>query len=355
MLIDRDHRAWAAGSFVALIAASACYYRFSYSDPIGPTGGSPAGLIFGIAGTAAMIFAGLISARKTKPAMRVRWLGTAQFWLRGHIWLGLLSVPLILFHAGFALGGGLETVLMAVFFVIIASGVLGVVLQQVLPRAMMLRVPRETFFDQVPQICALLQLEADATVAKVCGPLAAAMPNLLPLAAPIYRDVLDRYLADMGADIKSDAIYDPPPPLEDPSKQKPAKPLPALEGSQPLIEFYRGEVRPFLAANPEGASLGRQAWNVLRALGLQRPTGGGTGMLADRLTSSTRFAALRSMAPADLHAAIDHVAELCEERRQLATQIKFHHWLHGWLVVHVPLSMALLVLAAWHVVSALYY
>ena len=37
-----------------------------------------------------MIFAGLLAARKKVPVWR---LGRAQDWMRGHLWLGLLSLP----------------------------------------------------------------------------------------------------------------------------------------------------------------------------------------------------------------------------------------------------------------------
>ena len=46
---------------------------------------------------------------------------------------------------------------------------------------------------------------------------------------------------------------------------------------------------------------------------------------------------------------------MCEERRLLREQERMHFWLHSWLLVHVPLSAALLVLGAAHVVMSLYY
>ena len=42
---------------------------------------------------------------------------------------------------------------------------------------------------------------------------------------------------------------------------------------------------------------------------------------------------------------IDELQAICEERRQLAVQRRLHHWLHGWLLIHVPLSYALLLLS----------
>jgi hypothetical protein len=29
-------------------------------------------------------------------------------------------------------------------------------------------------------------------------------------------------------------------------------------------------------------------------------------------------------------------------------QTKFQHWLHGWLLIHVPGSIALILVTAWH-------
>ena len=53
--------------------------------------------------------------------------------MRGHLWLGLLSFPLILFHAGFPFGGPLTSVLMWLFVFVFASGLLGAALQHFMP------------------------------------------------------------------------------------------------------------------------------------------------------------------------------------------------------------------------------
>ena len=62
------------------------------------------GLTYGIVGFSFMLFAGLLGLRKKFPIWRV---GRAQSWMRGHLWLGFLSFPLILFHGGFHFGGAL--------------------------------------------------------------------------------------------------------------------------------------------------------------------------------------------------------------------------------------------------------
>jgi hypothetical protein len=64
--------------------------------------------------------------------------------MRGHIWLGILSVPMILFHSGFQIGGTLTTILMLLFLIVVLSGIFGLVVQQYLPTMMMNQVKMET-------------------------------------------------------------------------------------------------------------------------------------------------------------------------------------------------------------------
>jgi len=39
----------------------------------------------------------------------------------------------------------------------------------------------------------------------------------------------------------------------------------------------------------------------------------------------------------------------------LLRQERLHRWLHGWLLLHIPLSLALILLGAVHAVMALRY
>src|SRR5260370_36159009 len=98
MRIDQARRGWAIAS-LSILAGSATPYVFSaHESPRGATGGSPLGLLFGSIGFGFMLFAALLGARKRVPVWRI---GRAQAWMRGHLWLGLLSPPLILFHGRF--------------------------------------------------------------------------------------------------------------------------------------------------------------------------------------------------------------------------------------------------------------
>jgi hypothetical protein len=64
---------------------------------------------------------------------------------------------------------------------------------------------------------------------------------------------------------------------------------------------------------------------------------------------------LRALAPAAFRPVLDDLESICEEQRQLTRQRKLYHFLHVWLLVHVPLSIALLVLGGVHAVMALRY
>lgn len=295
MIIDSSHKTWMVATLVLTVLTTASYAIYATQTPGGPTGGSWPGMIYGISGSALMVFAGLLSGRKQVPTWR---MGRAQTWLKGHIWLGLLSVPLILFHSGFYWGGLLEQVLWVVFALIIASGILGLVLQQFLPRLMTKLVPMETIYEQVPHVCSVMQSNADALVTAVCGPL--------------------------GVELPEDAGEEKP--------KKKAKVAQPLEGNGPLKDFYLGDVRLFLDGQYARSSL-----------------------LGSATRAAAMFEQVRIMLPPTLHDTLDQLAAYCEERRQLAMQTRLHRWLHGWLLVHIPLAMALLVLGFAHAVMALWY
>ena len=65
------------------------------------------------------------------------------------------------------------------------------------------------------------------------------------------------------------------------------------------------------------------------------------------------FQPFRVLLPPELHSNLDDLENICEEKRQLDKQSRLHRVLHGWLLVHIPLSYALLLLGAVHAVMAL--
>ncbi len=115
-----------------------------------------------------MLVAALLGARKRVPTWRV---GRAQAWMRGHLWLGLLCLPLILFHGGFHFGGTLTRVLMWLLIITVGSGVFGAVLQNYVPRLMTEQVPLETIYAEIGNVQKLLREEADCAMESICGPM----------------------------------------------------------------------------------------------------------------------------------------------------------------------------------------
>ena len=79
-------------------------------------------------------------------------LGTLQRWMRSHIWLTLLTIPLGILHSGFRLGGPMTTLLIALYVIVMVSGIYGLALQHQTPRIMKERLPAETVFEQIPHI-----------------------------------------------------------------------------------------------------------------------------------------------------------------------------------------------------------
>ncbi len=274
------------------------YIVYAVRAPGGPRGGSALGLTFGIAGYALMLYTGLLGARKKVPIWRI---GRAKTWMRGHIWLGLLSLPLILFHSGFAFRGPLTAILMWLFFIVIASGIVGALIQHYIPRLITSRVPMETIYEEIPHVRAQLRQEADQLVATICGSLDIDAPSepMLP--------------GQQAAAVST---------LVDIEQEDRAR----------FREIYLGKVRPFLT-DPE-------------APGME---------LANPQRTTEVFESLRRLLIAPVHSVLDDLESICEEEHQLNRQIRIYQWLHGWLLVHVPLSIALLVLGGVHAVMALRY
>jgi len=165
VLIDRSHLSWALFSGITLIVGAVSYVAYAWNSAKGPSGGSAIGLLFGVIGTLMLLFAGLLAARKP---LRIRRIGSAQFWLKGHLWLGTLCIPFILFHSGFGWGGLLEQLLWYSLAIVAVSGFFGLAVQQFLPRLLWNRTPLETFEAQTPYQCDRMTFIADLRIAGLC-------------------------------------------------------------------------------------------------------------------------------------------------------------------------------------------
>jgi hypothetical protein len=303
MLINKDSRGWIL--VCLLLLAGACVVSFvipGYGQHRldGPSGGTVEGLILGAAGYAMMVFALLLGARKRVRTMRI---GRAYWWTKGHVWLGLVSFPIILLHGGFKAnfwGGPLTQAVMWVFVAVWVSGIVGLVIQQIMPTRLLTGVPMETIYEQIDDIVRQLRADAEQIVKTV---------QQKTQETPFEVDAVPAGAVATAA-------------------------APARVGTEAekLAGFYRAQVEPILARRiPATATLARER------------------------EATAAFSQLRDLMPPALKKPVDDLAEICEERRQLARQKRLHHVLHGWLFVHVPLSYGLMVLATIHAIQALRY
>ena len=324
MQIDKTQRGWGLASLGILAAGVVMYLAEGWSSPQGARGGSAIGLMFGVVGFGFMLYAAALGARKRVPTWR---LGRAKAWMRGHLWLGLLALPMILFHGGFRFGGTLTRVLMWLLIITVASGVYGALLQSWIPKKMTAEVPLETIYDEIGHVRGLLREEADRTVKTLCGDLGLAQRSEAEGQRAGGFTAL-RPIAASAAPLRTSAAV---------SAGASAAVAPATEivllteaESAPLRTFYLGEMRAFLESPRRR---GQRLTDAARAAGV--------------------FANLRTVLPAAAGAAVGDLEEICGEARQLLRQERMHRWLHGWLLVHIPLSLALIVLGAVHAVMAL--
>lgn len=306
MRIDRTHRKWCTVSVAILVVAALAYIPYRHSSPQGASGGSVMGLVYGSVGFAFMIFAGLLGARKKVPVWR---LGRAQTWMRGHLWLGTIAFPLILLHSGFHFGFGLSRVLMWCFVIVFVSGIFGAALQHFMPRLTTERIPMETIYEQIGRVRSQLVDEAAFLVeqgrAMLTGNLSDASVEQRAVAAGA--GTMGGVTVATGLNVDEQASSD-------------------------LQEFFERTMRPFL-----------------------QQAGARKLEIADPATSQALFRQLRLLLPINLHTTVDDLENICEEKRELDQQTLYHRILHGWLLVHIPFSYAVLLLGAIHAVVALRY
>ncbi len=326
MRMDKTQRGGALGSLAILAISTAVYVLYALESPQGPRGGSATGLTFGVVGFAFMLFAALLGARKRVPTWRI---GRAQGWMRGHLWLGFLALPIILFHGGFHFGGTLTRVLMWLLIITVFSGVFGAALQHYIPRVMTSDVPLETIYNEIGRVRSLLREEADRAIESLGGSLDlgktsseeglraggfTALRTIAASAVPLRTSAA----VSAGASAAVAAV--------------PEIILLSEEENAPLRRFYLQEMRPFL----------------------EHPKHGGQ-RLGDEAKASSAFAGLRTLLPSAAHPALADLEDICDEARQLKRQERLHRWLHGWLLLHIPLSLALILLGGIHAVMALRY
>jgi hypothetical protein len=292
MRIDHTHKPWMILTMAATLLGTAIYILYAmHTDE--PGGGTGIGIMFGVIALGLMIFAALLSLRKRFPIWRI---GRTKIWMRAHLWLGFLALPMVLFHAAFHARGLLTGILMWLTVFVVASGIVGAWLQHTLPSKIFREVPFETIYDQIPVIRAQLLAEA--------GVEATAVTQSLAPTTGVGATVVDTL-------------------LNMPDMQK------ELAG---FDYFYEVEIRAYLQhQQPRRSRLRNREW------------------------THEHFENLRRQFPQPAWKHLSAMEEICDEKRQLDRQVQLHRVLHGWLLLHIPFSAVLILLAIIHAIGALRY
>jgi hypothetical protein len=306
----KRHRHWCLFVVAATAAAFLWAAAVMRQTSTWPGGSSIAGFTFGLIGGGIIVFEVLLWFRKQVRAWRI---GRAQAWLRAHIWLGLLSLPLLVLHSGFHLGGSLSTVLMVLLVIVVLSGIWGLAMQQWLPKYMLDQVSAETIYSQIDQLSMQLLHEARRLVDVVCGTMDVAgiegageeagehlVVGAVRTAGRVRGKVLETRTAPE-----------------------------AISGCEPLRGFFATQVAPFLEH-------GNKSRSILRLPG----------------RASLAFQDLAGHLPKPAHETLATLEDFCNQKRQWEQQRRLHFWLHNWLWLHFSLSLALVVLMFVHAWAA---
>ncbi len=306
-------------------AALVSYGAWQQAHPEGLTGGSTAGLWFGLAGLGCLVWAFFVLPPQRQSAALRHSGRRRSYWLQGHLWLSLLGVVLILCHTGMCqggtrFGGRLETVLMLIFALTLATGVFGAIVQHWLPSRIS-RLDQEIPLGQAPKVCQVWRRQADELVEKIAAGLDVPgvqefqevyRGQVRTFLTPAYPSAADRALASACRPLQNH-LQTVIGPLEKDVQDKPAK--------KDLEKSKLAEKDPERIKDIDGA--------------LQK---------ISRLQESR-----------DKVKQVEDLLAICAARRALARQQRLHWWLHGWLLLHVPLAVAFLFLAAVHaLVSVLF-
>jgi hypothetical protein len=309
------HLAWMLGTLAAAVGAAFWYASYVRVGSPWPGGGSVPGLVLGIVAGLIILFEFALWPRKTSLFRTARWLGKTQTWMKAHIWLGLLAVPLVLLHSGVSFGGIYTSVLMWLFLIVVGSGVSGLAMQNILPRLLFARVPEETVASQIDEVARQLVEDGRRIVIDVCE---GAEDEL----AAVGGEGIVAGKQRVGVARRVGTVV---PRSLNPELERPTRAV-APELAAAMLQ----DVEPYLRT-------GRSA----------------TGILGTASGAKGYFDDLRQKSPAAVQPAIDEIEALCQRRSELTLQARLQFWLQAWLLVHLPLSIALVILLLGHVYLAL--
>jgi hypothetical protein len=296
--IDKAHRLWFYFSVIVVIGAGVMYgvdLRRGRAAVFGTSGGSAVGLTFGIASFVLLLFAAGRGLGRWMPGG----MGSAAFWGRAHVWLGLLVLPLAWFHGGVHHGSPLSAAMMWLLYAIIITGFASALLRHYLSQPTSGRLPGGLIDAPIDEAILRLGVEAGEVAAR-CDQIA-------------EQSAKGGALRGGGGVAIATVIAAPPSRYE------------------ALKEMYVGSIQAYLA--PAGEA----------------------GILANRMRATQMFRRCRTLISDEFHGPLVELERICDVCRRLRSRQRLGLWVDRLMLVHVPLSTALIVLVALHAVGSLRY
>ena len=125
------HRGFRWAKF-ALLLCIACIAAYVWHTPLdGPNGGSWLGYTLGGIAATLVVFLAWLGVRKRRYGSS---LGTLKGWTSAHVYLGLALVLIATLHSGFQFGLNIHTLAYALMVMVVISGIYGIVVYAKLPQ-----------------------------------------------------------------------------------------------------------------------------------------------------------------------------------------------------------------------------
>jgi hypothetical protein len=271
MPIARSGPLWRKLFVVLLLALTASFIWYARREF--PHGGSNIGIAYGIAGYLLILLLAYFGIRKRSYRST---FGTLEQWLQSHIYLGVLVMVILLFHAGGRYNDKVAVATLILVAIVVASGILGAILYVTVPRL-------------------LTEVESNLTVDELAEQLNQLARNMARIASA---------------------------------------------RSAPFQRIYEELIRE----SEPGALAG---WQLLVAFGRRRKQDQGD------------WARLIALVPKEEQEELRQMLVVSRQRKELLLRLvyqqRYKNVLEFWLYIHVPFTLALLVMAVVHIVAVFYY
>ena len=298
----------------------------------------------------ALELVGSIVALRSEHCGQTRPGRTRSWWLRFHIWFGLVSFAIIACHSGlrFRPAVTLTFLLWLLVLGVLASGIFGLIVQHVLPGLMTRKIDAEVPYDQIPAYSQKLAARAKSVLERLLllpAPMDGEPPaaNAGKLWEAFFDDEIRPFLLDRQREFRLSTEAQ------------------AREAFAAVREKSGWRVDPEHAIVAE--NLRRRQSDIARVRAINALLD-----LSSLEEFEKAYKALFSAKPPlpendtrDLVRLcrdrwLEELEQMCTIRRRWSEQERLHFWLHSWLhYVHIPLAVALGVLAAVHIVVSLIY